>query len=39
MIGPSAYRIVQAALTITLRHAAASRADVCVKLPISDGVL
>jgi signal transduction histidine kinase len=39
MIGASAYRIVQEALTNTLKHAAASRAAVRVKLPIPDGVL
>ena len=37
MIGVSAYRIVQEALTNTLKHAQASRADVRVKLPTSDG--
>ena len=31
MIGVSAYRIVQEALTNTLKHAAASRADVRVR--------
>jgi signal transduction histidine kinase len=31
MIGVSAYRIVQEALTNALKHAAASRADVCVR--------
>ena len=36
MIGVSAYRIVQEALTNTLKHAAASRADVRVRyLPTS----
>ena len=39
MIVMSAYRIVQEALTNTLKHAAASRADVRVKLPIPDGAL
>ena len=42
MMGVSAYRIVQEALTNTLKHAAASRADVRVrycKLPIPDGAL
>jgi len=36
-VGLSAYRIVQEALTNTLRHASASRADVTVR--VTDGVL